>query len=160
MIAMPSIELKTLIKAPIELCFDLSRSVDLHLRSMHRYHEKAVAGITQGPMDLHDTVTWKARHFGIPLSMTVRISEMQPFHYFVDEMVSGPFKWFRHYHGFESKGDMTIMTDEFVYRSPFGQLGRLADRWGLTTYMKRLLEERNAVIKQAAESLELAVAAR
>ncbi|UEG52505.1 SRPBCC family protein [Mucilaginibacter daejeonensis] len=157
---MPSIELKTLIKAPVEICFDLSRSVDLHVKSMHRYHEKAIAGNPHGPMDLHDIVTWKARHFGVPLSMTVTISEMQPFRYFVDEMVSGPFKWFRHYHGFESKGDMTIMTDEFVYRSPLGWLGRLADRWVLTAYMKRLLEERNVVIKQVAESMELAVVTR
>jgi hypothetical protein len=43
------------------------------------------------------------------------------------------------------------MTDVFDYVAPLGVLGKLADRLFLERYMRRLLEERNAVIKRMAE---------
>jgi len=148
---MPVINLQTYINASVEDCFNLSRSVDLHLQSMQSHQEKAIAGTITGKMSLHDTVTWKATHFGLPFKMTVQITEMQHPHYFVDEMVNGPFKWFRHYNAFEAKGNGTVMTDEFVFRSPLGWLGKLVDRWVLKAYLHKLLQQRNEVIKQAAE---------
>ena len=45
----------------------------------------------------------------------------------------------------------TVMTDVVRYRSPAGPLGRLVDRMGLTTYMARLLAQRNAWLKQELE---------
>jgi hypothetical protein len=39
----------------------------------------------------------------------------------------------------------------FDYVAPLGVLGKLADRLFLERYMRRLLEERNAVIKRMAE---------
>lgn len=45
---MPVIQLTTLINAPVERCFDLSRSIDLHQLTAIRTTEKAIAGITKG----------------------------------------------------------------------------------------------------------------
>jgi len=149
---MPVINLQTYINAPVEECFNLSRSVDVHLQSMQSHQEKAIAGTTTGLMNLHNIVTWKATHFGLPIKMTVQITELQYPGYFVDQMVNGPFKWFRHYHAFEAKGNGTLMTDEFVFRSPLGWLGKLVDRWVLKAYLHNLLQQRNEVIKQVAES--------
>jgi hypothetical protein len=42
------ISLATLIHAPIERVFDLSRSIDLHQQSMRHISEKAIAGKTSG----------------------------------------------------------------------------------------------------------------
>lgn len=148
---MPVINLQTLINAPVEECFNLSRSVDLHLQSMQSHKEKAVAGVTTGLMDLHNTVTWKAMHFGLPFKMTVQITELQYPNFFVDQMVSGPFKWFRHYHAFQAKENSTLMVDEFVFKSPLGWLGKLVDHWILKAYLHKLLQQRNEVIKQVAE---------
>jgi len=150
---MPVINLQTYINAPVEECFNLSRSVDVHLKSMQSYQEKAIAGTTTGLMNLHDTVTWRATHFGLPFKMKVQITEMRYLEYFVDQMMSGPSKWFRHYHAFEAKGNGTLMTDEFVFKSPLGWLGKLVDRWVLKAYLHKLLQQRNEVIKQAAESV-------
>ncbi|CAM3859012.1 SRPBCC family protein [Mucilaginibacter galii] len=150
---MPVINLQTYINAPVEDCFNLSRSVDMHLQSMQSHQEKAIAGITTGLMNLQDTVTWKATHFGLPFKMTVQITEMRYLEYFVDQMVSGPFKWFRHYHAFQAKGNGTLMLDEFVFKSPLSWLGKLVDRWVLKTYLHNLLQQRNEVIKQAAENV-------
>ncbi len=46
----PVIQLNTRIRAPIRRCFDLDRSVDLHLLSTRDTGEQAVAGVTHGLM--------------------------------------------------------------------------------------------------------------
>ncbi len=67
---MPVIQLTTEIKAPIEICFDLARSIDLHKLSTKHTHEEAVAGITSGLIGLGETVTWRAKHFTLSTKIT------------------------------------------------------------------------------------------
>ncbi len=74
---MPTIRLETLIRAPVELCFDLSVDVDVHQASVSSTGERAVAGITSGRMALGDEVTWEARHLGRTRRLTSRITEFQ-----------------------------------------------------------------------------------
>jgi ligand-binding SRPBCC domain-containing protein len=149
---MPIITLETIICAPVEVCFDLSRSIDLHTISTRQTGERAVAGVTKGLIGLGETVTWRARHFGIQQHLTSKITEYQRPNYFVDEMVQGAFSCFRHEHHFKQMDGSTRMTDVFNYSSPFGALGKLADVLILKNYMTNLLAERNKVIKIYAES--------
>jgi hypothetical protein len=79
------IRLETLIAAPAPNCFDLSLSVEAHTDSMAESGERAIAGVTSGVMKLGDTVTWRARHFGITFRMTSAITEYQRPIRFVDE---------------------------------------------------------------------------
>jgi ligand-binding SRPBCC domain-containing protein len=148
---MAIIQLTTKIKAPAAVCFDLSRSIDLHVNSMQHTKEKAIAGKTSGLIGLNDWVTWQANHFGLKFNMTIRISEYVANDYFIDEIVKGPFKLLRHLHQFKQAGSFTIMTDEFIFRSPLGYLGKLTDKFLMEKYMRNLLLKRNQVIKQAAE---------
>jgi len=148
---MPKIELLTEINAPIEKVFDLSRSIDLHMESTKQTGERAIAGKTNGLIGLGETVTWRAKHFGIWQTLTSKIVEFEPPNLFVDEMVSGAFKGFRHEHHFITSGDQTIMKDIFEFESPLGILGRIFNKLILTPYMTKLLVERNKVIKEAAE---------
>jgi ligand-binding SRPBCC domain-containing protein len=149
---MSIIKLTTRIKAPLQTCFNLSRSVDVHLQSMQAQQERVVAGVTSGLMQLNETVTWRARHFGICFMMEVQITELQFPAFFADQMVSGPFKMMRHYHYFKPDGAGTVMTDEFVFRSPLGWLGKAVNRLVLKSYLKKLLQQRNLTIKQLAET--------
>jgi ligand-binding SRPBCC domain-containing protein len=151
------ITLLTSIHAPIERCFDLSRSIDLHTLSTAQTGEKAVAGRTSGLISHGETVTWKARHFGIWQTLTSQITAYQYPHYFCDEMLQGAFRSIRHEHWFQSVNADTIlslteMKDVFGFESPLGWLGKLANRAFLTNYMERLLTERNRVIKAFAET--------
>lgn len=148
---MPLIELKTVIEADIQTCFDLSRDIDFHTRSLEHSKEKAVAGKTSGVIGLDEWVTWEAYHFGIKHRLTSKITIFESPNYFVDEMVSGAFKSFKHEHIFTSKGNTTIMTDKFYFESPLGILGLLANRLFLKRYMTRLLIQRNVHLKQEAE---------
>ncbi|MEO1053578.1 MAG: SRPBCC family protein [Bacteroidota bacterium] len=149
---MPLIKLETTINAPIEVCFDLSRSIDLHKISTAHTGEEAVAGVTSGLINLGETVTWRAKHFGIWQKLTSIITGYERPTYFADEMVKGAFKSFKHDHFFSTNGDQTILVDHFQFESPLGILGRLANYLVLTRYMTKLLEERNRFIKEYAES--------
>jgi ligand-binding SRPBCC domain-containing protein len=66
-------------------------------------------------------------------------------------MVDGAFKSIRHEHHFTMVDNHTVMKDVFVFESPLGILGRLTNFLFLKKYMTKLLEERNRVIKEAAE---------
>lgn len=149
---MPVIQLETTIKANINLCFDLSRSIDLHKISTAQSEEEAVAGRTSGLIELGETVTWKANHLGIRQQLTSIITKMDAPKHFRDEQLKGIFTHFIHDHYFEQKDDIVIMNDIFSYSSPLGLLGKIADHLFLENYMKRLLVERNKVIKDFAES--------
>ena len=152
---MPKIELTTIINAPIEKVFDLSRSIDLHMESTKQTGEKAIAGKTSGLIELGETVTWRAKHFGIWQTLTSKVVEYDRPNLFVDEMVSGAFKSFRHEHSFTASGDHTIMKDIFEFESPLGIFGQAFNKLILTRYMTKLLVERNRVIKEAAEGQAL-----
>ena len=123
--------------------FDLSRSIDAHKRSMAKSREEAIGGVTSGLISLGQEVTWRAWHFGLPIRMTSRITEMQTPHYFVDEQVRGPFLRFRHVHEFNEVPDGTVMVDRIDFAAPFGFLGRLAEKLFLARYLRKLIETRN-----------------
>ncbi|WEK17431.1 MAG: SRPBCC family protein [Candidatus Pedobacter colombiensis] len=148
---MTVIKLQTYINADQQIVFDLSRNIDLHQISTKQTNEKAVAGRCSGLIELNETVTWQARHFGITQKLTSKITEFNNGNYFVDEMVKGIFKSIRHEHHFAKEGDGTLMTDVFNYVSPLGLLGKIADIIFLSDYLKNLLIKRNSVIKEYAE---------
>ncbi len=151
---MPTIQLSTRIHGPVERCFDLSRSIDMHLISTEQTGEKAIAGRTSGLIEMGEEVTWRARHLGFWQTLTSRITEFQYPTYFVDEMVKGIFRRMRHEHHFHQEGDTTQMTDIFFFESPLGIAGRVANGLFVTRYMKQLLIQRNAAIRRFAETNE------
>jgi ligand-binding SRPBCC domain-containing protein len=75
--------------------------------------------------------------------------------YFQDTMIRGAFRSMQHDHYFRTLEDgSTEMRDVFCFAAPLGVLGRLAEVLLLKRYMTALLHERNAVVKQVAESNE------
>lgn len=149
---MPIIRIDMQIHAPRELVFDLARNIDIHMESTSHTQERAIAGVTSGFIELGESVTWEAVHFGIKQRLTAKITEFDYPHYFVDEMVKGAFRRFRHTHEFEQAGEVTLMRDTFDYTSPLGWIGRMADKLFLETYMHDLLLKRNLFIKNTAEA--------
>lgn len=149
---MPVIRLETFIAAEPDVCFDLSRSVDLHLDSFSRTRERAIAGVTSGLMGAGDEVTWEAVHFGVRQRFTSAITEFDRPRRFVDEMKRGAFRRFRHEHEFKPVEAGTLMIDSVDYASPWGPLGKLADVLFVRSYLTRLLTDRNMHIKARAEA--------
>ena len=148
---MATIRIVTAISAPIERCFDLARDIAFHTRSLQGTGEHAVGGRTTGLIGLGETVTWEARHLGFRQRFTAQVTELVRPTYFRDVMTAGAFQSFAHDHRFESRDGVTVMTDEVVFRSPLGPLGRLVDYLFMAGYLRRLLEGRCRAIKRQAE---------
>ncbi len=152
-----TLEEVTLIDAPLERCFDLARSVEVHASGNVHFGEQAVAleGVTSGLLELGEQVTWRARHFSVRQKLTSAITAMDRPMFFQDTMLRGAFKSMRHDHRFQTTFDgRTEMKDVFRFAAPFGFLGRIAEAAVLRRYMCALLRERNRVVKQVAESEE------
>ena len=148
---MGRIIIETLIHAPIDRCFDISRSVDLHVKSTASTSEKAIAGVTTGLMGFQDVVTWQARHFGIVQTLSTKIVAYDRPKHFRDSQIQGVFKRFDHDHFFDSIGDDTLMKDIFDFTCPLGVLGSLAD-FVVKRHLEHFLRARNQEIKRVAES--------
>lgn len=149
---MPTIHLTTFIAAPVDRVFDLSRSVELHKESMKHHNERAVAGTRFGLIENDETVTWMAKHIFKTRLLRVRITNLKKPDKFIDEQAKGDFKMMKHEHHFKSCENGTIMIDIFHFEAPFGKFGRWFNTFYLTSYIKKLLEQRNKVIKEYAET--------
>ncbi|HMV14829.1 MAG TPA: SRPBCC family protein [Chitinophagales bacterium] len=149
---MPVIQLTTEIAAPIDICFDLSRSIDLHKYSMKHTNEEAVAGRTSGLIEDGETVTWQAKHLGVTQYLSSKISNFKRPFIFRDSQTKGIFDFYHHDHIFEEKNGKVVLIDIFEYKSPFGIFGIIADMLYVKKYMIKLLQQRNQVIKEFAES--------
>lgn len=148
---MPVVRVETVIRAPIERCFDLARDPDLHAQSVSGTRERVVSRTGAGLLGLGDIVTFEAVHFGIRQRLTAQIVRFDRPRLFEDWMVRGAFHAFSHRHAFEPTADGTLMIDTFEYRAPLGPLGTLAERLFLTLYVRRLLTARAAFLKSHAE---------
>jgi len=149
---MPKIHLTTFIAAPVERVFNLSRSISLHKISTAGTNEEAIAGVTSGLINLNETVTWRAKHLFKTRQHTSVISAMEMPVQFVDEMVEGEFKSFRHEHHFKPIDNGTIMIDLLDFETPYGTFGKIFNSIYLKKYLEKFLQKRNNVIKEYAET--------
>ncbi|MEO6177978.1 MAG: SRPBCC family protein [Flavobacterium circumlabens] len=148
---MTTIQLVTQINASKQITFDTARDIDLHQKSAATSNEKAIAGITSGLINYNETVTWRGKHFGFYLTHKSRITQMDLYDYFLDEMEEGKFKSFRHQHFFEEKNGITIMKDYLEYETPYGIFGELFDILFLEKHLTNFLLARNKVLKEVSE---------
>ena len=80
-----------------------------------------------------------------------RITIVRPYEY-VDEMLSGPFKRWRHLHKFryDAQLNQTEVADEVEFELPYGAFGRIFE--GLTNIeLKRIFEHRKNATTKALE---------
>lgn len=149
---MPYIHLTTFIEAPAERVFDLSRSIDLHKFSMQQYKEEPFGEARTGLMEEGQVVTWKAKHVFKERTLKVKITSMHRPFSFIDEQLEGDFLSMKHEHYFKPLKNGTFLIDQFRYELPYKALGNLFNALYFTRYMEKLLEGRNEVIRQVAES--------
>lgn len=105
-----------------------------------------------GLMKLDDTVTWRAKHLFKERILKVKLTQFHRPDYFTDEQVKGDFEIMKHEHYFKPVENGTIMIDQFRYEIKNKFLGAIINKFYLEKYITRLLDERNAIIKKAAES--------
>lgn len=150
---MTTIQLTTQINAPLQIVFDTARDIDLHQKSAATSNEKAIAGVTFGLINEGETVTWRGKHFGFYLTHKTRITKMDFYDYFLDEMEEGRFKSFKHQHLFKEENGVTFMKDHLEYETPYGIFGELFDILFLEKHLTNFLLARNKILKETAESI-------
>src|SRR5207237_351447 len=143
--------LDTLIHAPAAVCFDLARSIDLHVSAPSLLRHRAVGGVTSGLIGLGEEVTWAGSFLGIRQRMTSKIVALEAPRTFTDGMRRGPFKRWRHTHRFEPAAGGTLMRDRVEFASPFGPLGSAFDALFLKGFMTRVLVAQNSYLRETAE---------
>jgi ligand-binding SRPBCC domain-containing protein len=148
---MTTLVVETRVAAPIELCFDLARDVEAHVKTSSSTGERAVAGKTSGLLELGDVVTFEAVHFGIRQRLTSRIVEFDRPRCFVDEMVEGAFASLRHVHEFVADGTFVVIRDTLTWRSPLGFLGVVADKLFVERHMRDFMVKKQSELKEYAE---------
>ena len=149
---MARFELSTFIDAAPQMVFDLSRSIDLHIISTRHTRERAIAGVTKGLIGSGEYVTWEAFHLFKKRFFTSVITVFDPPHLFTDEMTRGDLRSFSHRHTFTQQGTGTLMNDTVMLEAPYGILGKMVMFVFLKNYFKKLLKERNNIIKTYAEN--------
>lgn len=148
---MPLIRVQTEINADLETCFNLARDVSFYQESLKKSSEIPIGGKISGLVEKGDYVTWETNHLIFTQHLTLKVTEFEHPVLFVDEMVRGTFKAYKHEHIFLKKGNATIMLDKFYFKSPYGILGSVVDNLFLKKYMGKLLVERNEILKIKAE---------
>jgi ligand-binding SRPBCC domain-containing protein len=151
---MIEINLETRIAAPIERVFDLMRDVEAHVKSTSWTGEQVVSSSAK-LLGMNDTVTFRARHFGIWQSLSARVIEFEQPVSLVDVQTKGAFKSLRHEHRFREDGNITVMTDRLQIEAPLAPLGWIAERLFLKSYMENFLIRKNQALKTLAESPNL-----
>jgi ligand-binding SRPBCC domain-containing protein len=87
----------------------------LHLRVLKTTHQKLVEG---SEVWLTGKLVWQSTWHS-------RITSLAPYEY-VDEMLTGRFKVWKHVHAFRKNGEKeTEVIDEIDFELPYGPLGRL-----------------------------------
>ena len=152
---MAVIALETFLPVAPERAFDLCIDVDAHTGSMAGSGERTVGGVRTGQLALGDTVTFAARHFGLPWRLTARITAYERPGRFVDEQVTGPFRRWRHEHTFtwDDERTGTVARDVVEFTAPLGVLGRLVTWAVLERYLRRILMQRNAYLARTLADL-------
>ena len=148
---MTTIKLENKVLATVNKVFDLHRNIDMHQQSTSKSKESAIDGTTTGLISKNHTVTWRGKHFGLFLTHQSIISEMQIPNFFVDEMLKGHFKSFKHKHTFINDHGATIVQDEIEYETPFGVFGMIFNKLVLKKYLTKFITERNTFLKNRAE---------
>ena len=149
----PVIEVRTRISTSAEQAFDRMLDVAAHVRDMAGSKDRLLSPIPDGGvLRLGDEVTWLSHHHRVGFTTTSQVVEYdRPFR-FVDLQLRGPLRAFRHEHLFIPIDNDIEMIDMVSYTARGGPIGRIIERWVLTSYIRELLEDRGAHLKKVVEA--------
>ena len=75
------------------------------------------------------------------------IKKIDPNHYFIDQQIDGPFKFWQHEHRIVESDEGQKMVDIISYQLPYGFLNKLIDWLIVKPQIKKLFDFRNNQIK-------------
>lgn len=108
----------------------------MQLRLVKSTHQKMVQG----------SEVWLTGILVTRSSWHSRITSLAPYEY-VDEMLAGRFRVWKHTHGFRKIGDRTEVIDEVDFQLRYGLLGRMFEGYAYSQLEKIFAHRKQATIK-------------
>ncbi|MBI4905606.1 MAG: SRPBCC family protein [Acidobacteria bacterium] len=99
-------------------------------------------------MRLDAVFDYEYRWNGLPMRWRSLITDYEPPFLFVDLMVKGPYRFWRHKHTFHPTEQGTLVTDEVDYTLPMGWIGRMAHRVSIATQLKDVFRYRQMTLNE------------
>lgn len=149
---MPRIHLTSFIQAPADRVIALSRSLSLRKKTLKPGAEQILSSAGDALLKTGETITLRARHFGKTREITARITESPESMGFTEEQVRGDLRSYRHEYHFKPTENGTILIDVVEFEGPRDLLGALASRFFLKSYLQKMMEKKNTLLRQYAES--------
>lgn len=147
---MNKIEFNTYIKAPIQQCFDLARSIDFHKISVIK--EESVSGCTSGLFGPNQHALLKSELWGLKLSSEIKIIKFSPPSFMSYEVSDSYFLTIEHDYYFYDISEETVMINHFYYRTRWGLIGELLNFLFLKKILSNTITKRNDLLREYAET--------
>jgi hypothetical protein len=149
---MNKLEFNTHIKASVNICYDLARSVDFHKISVKEINEESVGGYKSGLISYNQHVLMKSTISGFIINTDLTITKYNPPFHFCYEGVNSVIKKIIHDYFFYDIGEETVMVDHFYYDLEYGILEDVINALFLKRYLTHLITHRNNLLCEYAES--------
>ncbi|RFM30265.1 SRPBCC family protein [Deminuibacter soli] len=148
---MPVIHLTTIVHAPVDRVFDLSRNIALQRKSLQGQRETIINGKTSGLLQMGEEITWQTKRLGKAWTLRLQTARLEMHSFFEEIMLNGDFSKLSHQRHFKSMANGTVMIDLFQFEQT-GSWGKSLKQLFYIKYWRQLLEKRNELIKSVAES--------
>ena len=93
-------------------------------------------------------IRYRLKLRGITVRWTCVISEWNPPYGFVDEQISGPYKFWRHEHIFEENKTGTKVTDKVTYQLPGLFLAPMINKLYVARDLKKIFDYRTEMMRE------------
>jgi hypothetical protein len=101
---------------------------------------------SDGEMRQGTLIDYKLKIKGIPASWKTLISKWSPSDFFTDSQLKGPYSKWEHTHRFIEVQGGTLMTDEVIYKVPFGPIGHIIKEVLIENDITTIFNYRNKTI--------------
>ena len=136
--------------APAEFIYDWHTRDGAFDRLLPPWEKVQLLGV-DGAFD-HRSVHIKMKRFGAPIYWTAHHKDIIPGRQFVDEQVKGPFKFWRHHHGFQPLADdRTKVVDDVEFKLPLSLVTHLVGGRMVRKDIAKMLTYRHAILKHDLE---------
>jgi hypothetical protein len=149
---MNKIEFNTHIKAPIQQCFDLARSIDFHKISVSPIKEELVAGCTAGLIGYNQHALIQSSLWGSRFSTELKVVKFNPPFFLSYEIVGGHFHSIVHDYYFYDISEETVMVNHFYYKPKWGFFGEIISFIFLEKFLEKMITNRNNMLREYAET--------
>jgi hypothetical protein len=149
---MSALHVTNFIAASAEIVFDLSRHILLQKKAMEKIGVRQVRGISSGLRSTDDAVLWSLSFVKNTFFFSLKISECKPNEQITEEISKSPLVSFKHIRHLKSIKNGTLVIDQIEYELPDKWWARWVDQFFLRKKINELLQARNNVLKEYAES--------